>query len=413
MKSFSLFMMMMMMVVMMISGRIGRRSNLVVETMTNAFQIEMPSFRRPFRPRKRRQRERKNTITDLVNLRRYHRSPKMELSMDSGYDDNSEENEYDDGKQRRKKRVIIVGGGIGGLAVASRIAAESQSRQDVDGDSNDDGGFSGVDITIVEKNPQIGGRCGSFWVEAPTKVEENDSRNSVGLYRHERGPSLLLLPHVYKQIFEETTTMMDVKNSDSRNRDAAYYGLDMVQCVPAYQVVFDDGDRIEVGFTTTTTTTTTVADREAASRAKMDSYEEDGARKWDDYLRITQAYLDCGLPNFIEERLDLISFPNFVWEGVIRDFAKAWPLQPHSDLLDYLFTTTKMKALASFQDLYVGLEPYRNNELLGGGVLRSTAPAVFGLLAAIELHPTNKKAGGKSYEYYFVIFTTESFHSSY
>lgn len=53
-----------------------------------------------------------------------------------------------------------------------------------------------------------------------------------------------------------------------------------------------------------------------------------------------------------------------------------------------------MKALASFQDLYVGLEPYRNNKLLGGGVLKSTAPAVFGLLAAIELHPSNKKSGG-------------------
>jgi hypothetical protein len=55
----------------------------------------------------------------------------------------------------------------------------------------------------------------------------------------------------------------------------------------------------------------------------------------------------------------------------------------------------KMKAMASFQDLYVGLEPYRHNELLGGGVLKSTAPAVFGLLAAIELHPTNSKGGGR------------------
>ena len=69
-------------------------------------------------------------------------------------------------------------------------------------------------------------------------------------------------------------------------------------------------------------------------------------------------------------------------------------MKPHSDVLDAIFESEKMKALASFQDLYVGLEPYRNNELLGGGVLKTTAPAVFGLLAAIELHPTNKKAGG-------------------
>jgi hypothetical protein len=77
---------------------------------------------------------------------------------------------------------------------------------------------------------------------------------------------------------------------------------------------------------------------------------------------------------------------------------KAWPLKPHSDVLDAIFISEKMKALASFQDLYVGLEPYRNQELFGGGVLTSTAPAVFGLLAAIELHPTNSKGGGRYWQ---------------
>lgn len=52
-----------------------------------------------------------------------------------------------------------------------------------------------------------------------------------------------------------------------------------------------------------------------------------------------------------------------------------------------------MRALASFQDLYVGLEPYRNNGEVAGGVIKKTAPAVFGLLAALELHPSNKLAG--------------------
>jgi len=52
-----------------------------------------------------------------------------------------------------------------------------------------------------------------------------------------------------------------------------------------------------------------------------------------------------------------------------------------------------MKCLASFQDLYVGLEPYRNNKQFGGGVIKKTAPAVFSLLAALELHPDNKRSG--------------------
>ena len=69
-------------------------------------------------------------------------------------------------------------------------------------------------------------------------------------------------------------------------------------------------------------------------------------------------------------------------------------MKPHSDVLDAIFESPKLKALASFQDLYVGLEPYRNSNRIGGGVLATTAPAVFGLLAAIELHPSNSKAGG-------------------
>jgi phytoene dehydrogenase-like protein len=259
------------------------------------------------------------------------------------------------------KQVIIVGGGVGGLAVASRIKSSYESCQ----------------ITILEKNPQTGGRCGSF----VTTSQE------FGSFRHERGPSLLLLPDVYRKVFEECS-----------NRNANDYGLSMKQCAPAYQVVFEDGSSIDVGFPRQPGDSMTP--EELKSRKLMDSYEENGSSKWDEYMRATSAFLDCGLPNFIEERLDLLSFPNFLLEA-LRDYAKAWPLKPHSDVLDAIFESEKLKGLASFQDLYVGLEPYRNNELLGGGVLKSTSPAVFGLLAAIELHPNNKKSGGKySYEVY-------------
>jgi hypothetical protein len=64
-------------------------------------------------------------------------------------------------------------------------------------------------------------------------------------------------------------------------------------------------------------------------------------------------------------------------------------------VLDSIFESEKMRALASFQDLYVGLQPYKESQRLFGGVLTCTAPAVFGLLAAIELHPENEKSGGE------------------
>jgi phytoene desaturase (3,4-didehydrolycopene-forming) len=251
-------------------------------------------------------------------------------------------------------RVVVVGGGVGGLAVASRIASVSEVCQ----------------VIVLEKNEFVGGRCGSFVVAT-----------DKGTFRHERGPSLLLLKGVYEELFRDC----------SPGKSARDYGLDIKPCIPAYQVVFDDGDRIDLGFPKACNQQE-MKELEWHSRAKMESYEAHGASKWDEYMASTAAFLDCGLPNFIEEKFDLASFPAFLREA-LRGFGKAWPLKPHSDVLDATFASNKMKALASFQNLYVGLEPYRNDDELFGGVLRKTAPAVFGLLAAIELHPENKFAG--------------------
>jgi phytoene desaturase (3,4-didehydrolycopene-forming) len=263
----------------------------------------------------------------------------------------------DEGRLLRFVEVLVVGGGVGGLAIASRIAAAASAE---------------CKVTILEKNGEAGGRCGSFDVTLP----------SAGIFRHERGPSLLLLPNIYSEIFQETS-----------GKTAAEYGLIMKQCKPAYTVIFEDGEQIDLGFPRNKVEADVeLHGLETQSRRKMDKFEPNGAAKWDEYMRTCEAFLDCGLPNFIEQRLDLVSFPAFLREA-LRDFGKAWPLKPHSDVLDAIFTSDKMKALASFQDLYVGLEPYRSDHQLGGGVLQSTAPAVFGLLAAIECHPTNPLSG--------------------
>lgn len=251
-----------------------------------------------------------------------------------------------------RRRVVVVGAGVGGLAVAARVAAATNAQ-----------------VLILEKNAEAGGRCGSF-----------ERTTTQGTYRHERGPSLLLLPEIYRDLFRDC------------NEPCPF---EIKPCIPAYQVVFDDGDCIDLGFSKQrqgAANDSVTAPAEETSRAKMDTLEHDGAAKWDEYMAACAAFLDCGLSNFIEERFDLGSFPAFLYQA-LRKGAKAWPLKPHSDVLDATFQSTKMRALASFQDLYVGLEPYRNNRQWFGGILQSTAPAVFGLLAAIELHPTNAKCG--------------------
>ena len=271
------------------------------------------------------------------------------------------------------QRVIIVGAGVGGLATAARISSSLPSD---------------AEVLILEKNSRndVGGRCGSFDISVD---------NIKGSFRHERGPSLLLLKDEYERLFDECGTRI----TTDVNTAAEFYGLQMKQCIPAYQVVFDDGDKVSVGFPRSKCQSDLSIDEirdiqilEQESIAKLNNMETDGFEKWQSYLNTCAAFLDCGLPNFIEEKLDLSTLPAFLVEA-LKDGAKRWPLQPHSTMLDSLFESPKLKAMASFQDLYVGLEPYVNERQIGGGVLRKTAPAVFGLLAALELHPTNSKAG--------------------
>lgn len=284
---------------------------------------------------------------------------------------------------RRTQRVIVVGAGVGGLATAARIKSTSPTN---------------IDVIILEKNSRekVGGRCGSFDVT----IEEDDNNNKEGgcmTFRHERGPSLLLLKHEYEQLFQDCGK----RQVTSMTTAAQEYGLQMKQCIPAYQVVFDDGETISVGFPRSKCNNDLSLEQikqiqilEQESISKINNLEPNGFEKWSSYLNTCAAFLDCGLPNFIEERIDVSTLPAFMIEA-LKDNAIRWPLQPHSSILDNIFESPKLKAMASFQDLYVGLEPYYNEKqkLLGGGVLRKTAPAVFGLLAALELHPTNDKAG--------------------
>ena len=64
--------------------------------------------------------------------------------------------------------TVIIGGGVGGLATAIRLAA------------------AGHKVTVLERNPSAGGRANEIRADG---------------YRFDTGPSLLLMPDVYRELF--------------------------------------------------------------------------------------------------------------------------------------------------------------------------------------------------------------------
>ena len=90
-------------------------------------------------------------------------------------------------------RIIVIGGGITGLAAAALLARE------------------GNDVTLVEKQPNVGGRAG-LW--------ESDG------FRFDTGPSWYLMPEVFDHFFKLMGT-------------SAAEQLDLVKIDPGYRVFFE------------------------------------------------------------------------------------------------------------------------------------------------------------------------------
>ena len=211
------------------------------------------------------------------------------------------------------KSVTVIGAGVGGLVTAGLLAQQ------------------GYAVEILEKNTEdmVGGRINQEIIEG---------------CRFELGPSLLLLPDVYRETFKALGMDLDKE-------------IDIKRVDPTYKAYFEDGDSLVLD------------QRDAGFEAALERIEEGSYQKYLEYMKSAEINLEGGWPNFIEERFTPELLPKFLANALQP---KNFPLRSHHSSLGEYFKTEKLKALFSFQDLYVGLSPYN-------------APAVFSLLTAIEL----------------------------
>ena len=94
-----------------------------------------------------------------------------------------------------QKKAVIIGAGVGGITTAFFLARE---------------GFS---VEVFEKNVSPGGRCGQIIHEG---------------HRFDLGATILLMPSLYRKVFEELGVDMDTE-------------LETTSLEPVYKVFFGDG----------------------------------------------------------------------------------------------------------------------------------------------------------------------------
>ncbi len=209
-------------------------------------------------------------------------------------------------------QAIVIGAGIGGIATAARLAK------------------NGYQVTVYEKNAQPGGRCDQWICDG---------------HRFDLGPTLFLMP----EVFEETYAALGERMQDH---------LDLRRIDPTYTVHFADSQQVEL-----------TADL-LKMQPQLEAIEDNA---FDGFLR----YMAEGRKNY---RLSLEKFVGRNFYNLFDYFSPAnlpllfqlKALEKHYTNIGRYFHDPRLKALFTFQNMYLGLSPYE-------------APATYSLLQYAEL----------------------------
>ncbi|KAI8808801.1 phytoene desaturase [Cladochytrium replicatum] len=254
-----------------------------------------------------------------------------------------------------KQKAIIVGGGAGGITLAAYLAR------------------SGMDVTVIEKNETIGGRCSTIYEMDPTSDPSSPSH-----FRHDLGPSLLLMKPIFDRVFEELGEKMEDH-------------VRLVRCDPNYIVHFIRSATEMVtagnGKMATRSSKTRAAtlsnpspqtpDRimlssdVAVMRSELNKFHQNA---FDGYLRFlseARRHYDLSIDNVLMKNFDswwqLATSP-VQWMSLARDFDIAGTVWGSTGKY---FETDELRQAFSFQTMYMGMSPY-------------DAPATYNLLQFTE-----------------------------
>ena len=212
--------------------------------------------------------------------------------------------------QKQPRKAVIVGAGPGGLAAALLLAK------------------SGVQVTIVEKRDQVGGRTSSL---------EQDG------FKFDVGPTFFLYPRVLKEIFA-----------------AAGYDLDeevpMERLDPQYRLVFGGGGELLA--------TPNIERMEKAIAA----ISPEDAFRFHDFITHNRNKLKKFLP-FLQSPFE--SWRDLAKPEMLKLLPLLAPWKSLDDDLQVHFKDERIRLGFSFQSKYLGMSPFR-------------CPSLFSILSFLE-----------------------------
>lgn len=210
-----------------------------------------------------------------------------------------------------RKSMIIIGAGIGGLTTAIRLA------------------HKGYDVTILEKNPQVGGKMYEF---------------TEGGFRWDTGPSVITMRHVFEDLFSSVGRKLDDY-------------LTLLPVEPLTRYFYPDGTIFNASRDWS---------KMANEIAKLDERDIEGYLRYLAYA--AQIHRITGRVFIYDQPPTLASFAKVP----IQDWLKADPFRTMNGAINSFVKSDKMQQLLGRFATYVGGSPY-------------LAPATLNVIAHVEL----------------------------
>lgn len=195
------------------------------------------------------------------------------------------------------RRVIIIGAGIGGITTASYLASK------------------GYNVTIFEKNSFPGGRCGRYEKEG---------------HRFDIGATFLMMPGIYKEAF-------------SRVGKNLFGELELHRVDPVYRVKFPGSK--EIRFTSDMASLQEQFEAlEEGSYGRFMKLFSKGFNIYEKSMRL----IDRNYFSFLD--LSLLKYPYLL--------LKYKAFHNHYRYVSRYFRTEELRAFFTFQNLYLGQNPF-------------------------------------------------------
>ena len=212
------------------------------------------------------------------------------------------------------KRVVIIGAGIGGLGAAGLFAKK------------------GYDVTVVEKNQNLGGRANVF--------EEQG-------FRFDMGPSWYLAPDIFEHFFH----LMGERVEDH---------LDLIKLGPSYRIFFrKGGEPLDIH---------SDIEKDAAT---FEAIESGAGEKLRAYLKQSEYQYTVATQSFMFKNYDRIW--DFFNRRVMTEGQKLSVFSTMHRFVSKFFQSQKLRQVMEYTMVFLGTSPYE-------------APALYNLMSHMDFN---------------------------